>query len=127
MLRGFFSRERFHHALGCGPFSVDPGRDIIVDPGRDPGVFLRAHELLRLYEGEYAHAVVMLDAAWEGSPGADAIREALTTRLKSRWDSFTVVVIDPELEAWIWQDSPHVAQTLNFPSDFRAILERSGH
>ncbi|MEU8038069.1 hypothetical protein [Streptosporangium sp. NPDC049078] len=69
----------------------------------------------------------MLDAAWEGSPGAVAIRDDIAERMKGSWERFAVVVIDPELEAWVWQDSPHLAQVLKCPPDFRAILERSGH
>jgi hypothetical protein len=27
---------------------------------------------------------------------------------------FVVIVIDPELEAWMWQDNPHIAKTFGF-------------
>jgi len=50
--RGFFTRERFERSLGCGMFGFDPREDLIVDEaGSDPGVYGRAHELLRPYLG----------------------------------------------------------------------------
>ncbi|WP_326641877.1 hypothetical protein OG884_03025 [Streptosporangium sp. NBC_01755] len=62
-------REEDHHAYFAveyaGGYRFDPALDVIVDTqGRDPGVYLRAHQILSAYEGRYAHAVVMLDAAW---------------------------------------------------------------
>jgi len=38
-----------------------------------------------------------------------------------------VTVLEPELEAWFWQDSPHVAAALGGPADFRQMLAHSGH
>ncbi|MEN8217565.1 MAG: hypothetical protein ABFS56_14585 [Pseudomonadota bacterium] len=29
-------------------------------------------------------------------------------------DRFVVIVIDPELEAWMWQDNPHIAKAFGF-------------
>lgn len=50
---------------------------------------------------------MVLDAAWQGSPGAAEIEKKLAARLeRSGWrsDRFAVVVIDPELEVWLWSD-----------------------
>lgn len=127
MLRGFFGRQAFHRSLGCGRFDVDPARDIIVAPNRDSGGPGQAYELLRLYTATHERAVVILDNAWGGSPGPSRIKDQISRRLRTVWSQFTVIVIEPELEAWFWQDSSHVATALGGPANFRSILARSGH
>lgn len=127
LLRGFFSRPEAHRRLGCGRFAVDPAHDVIVASTRDPGVYRLADQLLRPYVSTHARAVVMLDNAWEGSPGVDKIRERIARGLRESWEQFAVVVVDPELEAWVWQENPHVATALGCPPNFRDILLRSGH
>ncbi len=108
----FFSRQSFELTLETGPFSVDPAQDFLRDAaGKDSGVYLRAHEFLRPYQTSHRHAVVVLDEKWEGSTGAGKIREDIRQRLRSSgWadERFAVVVIEPELENWIWQDNPHI-------------------
>lgn len=114
---GFLSRDGFHHSLGIKPFRFDPKEDIFVDPRNDPGVYIGAHELLRPFLGTHQHAVAVLDEEWEGTPGVEQIRESIRTNLmRNGWedDRAEVIVIDPELEAWIWQDSIHVAREFSF-------------
>ena len=127
MLRGFFGRPAFPQALGCGNFTFAPTDDLIVAPGRDPQVYRLAHELLRPYLATHARCVVLLDAAWSGTPGVGAIREHVSRHLQQTWVQHAVIVLDPELEAWVWQDNPHVAGALGGPPEFRQILASSGH
>jgi hypothetical protein len=127
MLRGFLGRPQFHRGLRCGAFAFDPAEDVFVAPAKDPGVYGTAHKLLEPFQERHYRAVVMLDAEWEGSPGAVAIREHIAGQLVASWSEFAVVVIDPELEAWIWQDNPHIAKVFGCPDDFRKILAASGH
>ena len=129
---GFLSRDEFHQSLGTGPLDFDPETDIIVDEGgADPGVFRRAHELLRPYLDVYRFAVVALDCAWAGSPGAERIVEGISKRLTEvGWtiDRFRVIAIDPEIEAWMWQDNVHVASALRYrgKSSLRQHLNKQG-
>lgn len=127
LLRGFLGRPEFHRSLGCGRFGFDPDRDLIVATRRDPEVYGLAHELLRPYQATHVRAVVLLDNAWEGSPGAAAIHDRLSRRLDDSWEAYAVIVLDPELEAWFWQDNPQVAAALGCPAEFRRILADSGH
>lgn len=117
---GFLGRAGFAQSLGCGAFAFDPRHDIIVAAGdNDPGLYTRGHELLRPYQTTHRRAVVVLDAEWEGSPGKDAITEHLAENLNSTgWaeGACAVIVIDPELENWIWQQNDHVARGLGFGS-----------
>ena len=115
---GFLTRQAFYQSLGCGSFDFDPRQDIAVASGdNDPGLYTRGHELLRPYQATHRHAVVVLDAEWEGSPGKVAITEHLSTQIAATgWSAgyFVVIVIDPELENWIWQQNDHVAKGLGF-------------
>jgi hypothetical protein len=55
---------------------------------------------------------------------------AVNTKLKADWgDKAASVVISPELEAWVWSDSPHVESELGWPSrlgGLRGWLEEKG-
>ena len=128
MLRGFLARDRFHMSLGCGPFMFDSNEDIIVDPSRDPGVYTRGHTLLAAYAPTHRRAVVILDAEWDGAPSAGDISLKIGSDLENNWASHLVVVLEPELEAWIWQDNVHVARALGADdySTLRAELEQLG-
>ena len=133
MLKGFFSRADFHSSIGCGQFDFDPRHDLIVAHGQnDPGLYTRASEFLQPYADSHRHAVVIIDAEWDGSPGADSISSRLVEHLsKAGWtgDSGCAVVIAPELETWVWQDSPHVCSALGFNGTFtelRTDLEQKG-
>lgn len=129
---GFLTREQFHLSLGTRQFEFDQAEDLIVDEiGNDPGVYTRAHEFLRPYQRTHRYAIIVLDNAWDGSPGVRDIENNIRTNMiKSGWneDNFVVIVIDPELEVWIWQDSPHVAAAFLFKQNIplRKWLEARG-
>ena len=133
MFKAFLGRQQSHGSLGCGAFSFDPGKDLVVDArDNDPGVFRRAHQFLDPYRTTHRHAVVVLDNAWEGSPGVNAIMEGIGKRLaQSGWDQqrYAVIVIEPELEAWIWQDNQHVETAFRYcgPPTLRVFLQQSNH
>jgi len=104
--------------------------EVLVHPHRDPGCFHEAHALLAGYRDRAKQALVVLDAAWEGAPAQTGkelerlLEDDLRTRGLEDWAR--AVVIDPELEVWVFSDSPHVATTLGWqdaPGSFRAQLE----
>lgn len=92
--------------------------DVFVHPQRDPGCFQRGHEFLRPLRSAYLNALVLFDQAWEGAPSQDAsvletaVRERLRGAGQEAWAD--VVVIAPELEVWVWSDSPHVGTALGW-------------
>ncbi|MEI1147020.1 hypothetical protein VUS21_31765 [Pseudomonas aeruginosa] len=121
--RGYFKRDGWHLSLGCTPFEMntDVGADLLVDEGgNDPGVYTKGHELLRPYQSSHHRALVVLDCEWEGAPDKAAIVEHITARLvASGWaeDAVKVIAIEPELENWLWQDKPQVADALRYKGD----------
>ena len=133
MLKGFLTREAFHLSLGCKVFAFDPKQDLLVAHGQnDPGLYTRANEFLQPYSKTHRHAVVMVDADWDGSPGATKIRQRLQDHLTNAgWPDGggCGVVIDPELENWVWQENPQVCASLGFAgtfADLRTQLENKG-
>ncbi len=110
-MRGILSRYR---ALGASRFSFD----IIGHPEKDPGCRRKADALLRSFSSLYAHALVMFDR--EGCGKEDEPRESLEIAVQHRlsragWgDRAQVIVLDPELEIWVWSDSPHVEAALGW-------------
>lgn len=128
-LKGVLGRPQFHRVLGTAPFRFEPERDIQIAHGQnDPGLYKRADELLRPLVGKWQHAVVMADASWDGSPGADAIRERLESHLERMgWSdgSGLGLVLVPEVDIWLWSESPHTPEALGWPSwtELRPVLE----
>ena len=59
-----------------------------------------------------------MDATWGGAPSRRVLNleGEVRGRLRSAGlDSWAdVVIIDPELEAWVWSDSPHVDESLGW-------------
>lgn len=98
--------------------------ELVAHPRRDPGCFHDPEGLLRGARAECRHAIVLLDYAWDGAPagGAEVTERKLESRLAvsglSGWAHG--IVIEPELEAWLFSDSPHLATALGW-SD-RSIL-----
>jgi len=91
---------------------------LIIHPGRDGGVRKNAHKLLRQHIEHYDNAIVIFDlhgCGEEGKKSAHEIEDDVMTNLaNSGWsnDNALVVVINPELETWVWSDSPHLAPIL---------------
>jgi len=87
-------------------------------PNRDPGCYLRAHDFLRSFRRGFVHALVVFDR--EGCGNESHSREELEREVEDRlqgagWgDRARVVVMDPELEAWVWSDSPQVDKALGW-------------
>jgi hypothetical protein len=97
-------------ALGIRQIAVE----VVVHPRRDPGVFREGIEFLRPLRDKYGHGLLLLDAAWEGAPQdvQDQLDQALDNADLSHWARAIVIV--PELEAWVWSDSPHVDDALGW-------------
>lgn len=115
-------------ALGTRAFTWE----IVVHPGRDPGCFHHPDELLSGYTDRAQHALVVFDRDWDGAPPGDA--RALEAMVEPGLDALRAdwaraVVIDPELEVWVFGESPHVAGVLGWSTstpELRRALEDEG-
>jgi hypothetical protein len=90
--------------------------DLFRHPGRDAGVYRQAGAFLSTFIGQYRYALVLLDVAWDGSPGdAAEIERTIQTDLdRHGWQGQSAVIaLDPELEIWLWTNSPHLSTELD--------------
>lgn len=132
MVTGFLQKERADLRLGCAPFEFDAKLDLErAAADKDCGLYRRGIEYVRRHRQTHAHVVIMLDADWDGSPGAAAIDEKLRDDLRKCGysdDDSEVIVLDPEIEAWMWVDKLEVARELGFESigDLRSWLTNAG-
>lgn len=130
--KGFLSRPQFHQSLGCAPFNFDSLLDLGRAAGKtDGGLWRHAGGLCKGYLQTHRRLVVCLDRDFGGSPGQAQIRSNIEDQLVAAgWlpESFKVLVINPELEQWIWQDNIHVENALNHTGNqsLRATLLVSG-
>jgi hypothetical protein len=87
---------------------------------RDPGCFHRGHDFLRSMAARYAHGLLMFDRQGSGqeNKSRESLEQAVETRLShSGWgDRAAAIVLDPELEIWVWSDSPEVNRCLGWIS-----------
>ncbi len=110
-IRGLLSRQP---ALRIRPVVVD----IFAHPEHDPGCYLRSHNFLRSMARKYEKAIVLFDH--DGCGAEEKSREQLETEVEGRlehsgWKGRSrVIVLNPELEIWVWSDSPHVASILGW-------------
>ncbi len=124
-LRGLLSR---HHALGIRPITCD----IFRHDKRDPGCWTDAHNYLRPYTRQYRYALVMLDHEGSGQESQRVVdlQEELESRLEANgWAEgrARVIVLEPELEMWVWSDSPQVDVCLGWQThqpDLRTWLRQ---
>ena len=115
-------------SLGVRRFPFDLRRH----PDRDAGCRVDAANFLRQFLRSYRHALVVFDQEGCGSPSS---REEIEGNVESElsrngWgDRARAVVIDPELEAWVWSGSPVVAKALGWEErgeELRSWLGRRG-
>jgi hypothetical protein len=125
-LRGLLSRLA---ALGTRAVTAD----FLTHPEKDPGCLLRSHDFLRPMQRKYAHALVVFDregCGREQLAGPDLESQVDHRLAESGWQQRAkAVVIDPELEAWVWSDSPHVDTVLGWQGKtpgLRTWLESAG-
>jgi len=111
-IRGILSQ---HQALDIHPLSFE----VYSHPNKDPGCRSKAHKFLRSFQTRYRRALVVFDYHGCGTEHSSAPEEIETTveeRLdQSGWkEQARCLVIDPELEVWVWSDSREVDRCLGW-------------
>ena len=119
-ISGILDRPR---ALGIRPIT----KKIVRHQGHDPGCYNSPTDYLSLYREKAEHALIILDHAWDGVPtqsGVDLeslIEKKLSHEGMARWA--VPVVIEPELEAWVFSASPHVSRVLGWKDQSSVLRE----
>lgn len=115
LVPGKDERETFDTLLSSRMESMNIQRiryEILVHPRRDPGCFHEAPDILQTYQGRAKRALVVLDHEGSGQENrpADEVAADLKGRMeRSGWSKRAeILVLQPELEVWVWSDSPHV-------------------
>ncbi len=99
---------------------------VSVHQQHDAGCRLDAAAFLRPFAGRFEHALVLFDR--EGC-GSEAPREEIEEQVegelrKNGWGCRArTVVIDPELETWIWAPSARLARELGWGTSFRELRD----
>lgn len=108
-VRGLLSRPE---ALGIRPVTFE----IVCHSQRDPGVRRNASAFLQPYRSDSRYALVMFDRQGCGDEEktAQQLEAAVQDQLdQSGWrDRSVVIVLDPELEVWVFTASSHVVKVL---------------
>ncbi len=92
--------------------------EIFIHPERDPGCRLRSEAFLRPFVNHADHAIVMFDR--EGSGNQKKSRREIETDVtsglsRSGWrERAACIAIDPELENWVFSDSPEVDNAIGW-------------
>lgn len=90
--------------------------DVYSHRYHDPGVLRDGDKFLIQFIHLYQYALVVFDRKGCGreSTTTDELRNELQRKLNhTGWkDRSGVIVLDPELEAWVWSDSIHVSRVL---------------
>ena len=116
------------HAIGICELSAD----VFVHLHRDPGVWAESEKYLRPLQADYSFALVVMDR--EGSGEDTLSSEEMELRLEARLEAAgwtgrcSAVVIDPELDRWVWSVSPNVEKVIrwNDESGMREWLRNRG-
>lgn len=107
---------------------IKPTRfEILAHPQHDPGCLRDGVDFLRAYHRRASHALVVFDR--HGCGKNDEPREKLEAAVElqlhgSGWDERArAIVIEPELETWVWTKSPHVSRALGWGGDIDGLWE----
>ncbi len=104
-LKGLLTRTK---ALHFRPVSVE----ILVHHQHDPACAQRGVEFLSMFSEMYRYGLLMFDHEGSGREQTphQELQEMLTAEFRrTDWgDRARTIVIAPELEIWVWSNSPHV-------------------
>jgi hypothetical protein len=119
-----------HHSLGVRPLDLG-SQPPIQHPRHDPGCWKDGPDLLAIEHQHYRHGLLALD--WEGcnsNRSAEETRQDLQTRLEhlTSPDWGFVVLLQPELEIWLFAGSDEVDRALGWsPGSLTPWLLANGH
>lgn len=121
---------RRHQALGIRSIEAQ----VFRHPQKDNGCCHAGVDFLLPLVGRFEHAILMFDREGSGCDtlAPNKIEEEVEDRLSQcEWAGRAqAIVLDPELEAWVWSDSLHVADCLGWVDQsmsLRQWLQEKGY
>jgi len=122
-IRGLLGRDK---SLGISSLSEGIDFDILRHPQRDPGCRYDAVRFLRAFANSHRRALVIFDhhGCGQESESSEKIEREVEQRLASAgWqDRAAAIAIEPDLEAWVWSDSPSVAEALGWHAGYIRLM-----
>lgn len=101
--------------------------EIYTHPAHDGGCRTGSHELLRPLASQYRYALVLFDREGSGRdayPREDLERQVEDQLAMNGWlGRCSVLVLDPELEIWVWTDSPELDKVIGWASRQPTVRE----
>ena len=101
--------------------------DIFIHPEHDPGCALRGVTFLSHFAEQYGYGLLMFNHEGSGReriPIRDLRKSLDADFANATWgERARTIVLAPELEAWVWSDSPHVDHVTGW-KDRRPRLRR---
>lgn len=110
-LKGALAR---HEALGIRPIQFE----IRPHVGRDGGTRKTGAEVLALQRRQYHHGLLVLDFEGCGTdqPDAVSLEKELDAKIATNWKaSAKAIVIEPELDIWVWGADNAVENAIGWP------------
>ena len=96
--------------------------DIFSHPRHDPGCYLNSYSFLRPFSGSYSYSIVIFDR--EGCGKESKLCNELEQEVENLlaingWADHRgkAIVLDPELETWVWSGSPHVRDIIGWRNE----------
>jgi hypothetical protein len=121
-IRGILTQRR---VLGIRVISAD----FHTHPERAGGIWRHAHEFLRPFHRTHAHALVLMDREGGGALVEQQPRTNLELEIEQHlsangWsDRAAAIVIDPEIEIWVWSRVPEVDTALGWTGRIPSLWE----
>ena len=98
----------------------------IKEQDRDPGCAKRGVKFLSGLKSEFRHALLIFDYEGCGVTNitSQELQAVLNKELEKSWGCRArTVILSPELEAWVWSDSPHVDNILGWENEQSTLRE----
>jgi hypothetical protein len=123
-LRGILQRWQ---SLGIRQLIEGRQLDILRHPQRDPGCRCNGEGFLAGFIRTHSHALIVFDhsgCGWDDRAATDVEVDVEDRLSQAGWkDRCAAIVIDPELEAWVWSESPNVDEELGWTGRHPSLRE----
>lgn len=117
-LHGLLKRN---HSLGIREITYD----IIIHTNRDNGCATNSVEYLRIFLKNYTYAITVFDKDGSGQEHEQSTKlysELKENLQKNGWENrCEVIIIEPELEQWIWASSNKLPAIISWNGDYNTI------